>query len=416
MGWYEKQLVILQEWMQYPVITTEHTVISVWSIIVILSLFSILALATVKLGDAMRSTLRGKTAIPERTLRIFTRLAQAAIIYFGGTVILDVSDVDVSAAQVFDFTSNIFKLPLVPVGEQPITLWMITFVAVLGYTLVYFTGKMQRWLAETLNKRPNLDFGTAQSVSSIVKYTVLVVGFVIILQAAGIDLSTVTVIAGALGLGVGLGLQNIVSNLVSGLVVMFERPVKVGDRIELGGVQGDVVKLSLRAATIRTNDNIEIIVPNNEFINGNVINWSHSSRDVRVNIPVGVSYNADPEKVKLCLLKSVQDCESVLDQPQPDVIFDGFGDSALNFELRVYTRTHANKPRVLKSMLNYKIFEELSKADIEIPFPQRDLHIRSSYLEKDREKSSSKGSDSSGELSGSNGANRSFEATINTKN
>ena len=266
MSWYEKQLSLVQGWMQHPVYTTDNTVITIWSIIVILSLFSLLALATVKLGDALKSALRGKTALPESSLRLFTRLAQIAIIYFGGTVILDVSDVDVSAVQVFEFTSGIFKLPLIPVGEQPITLWMITFVVVLGYTLLYFTSKMQRWLAETLNKRPSLDYGTAQSISSIFRYALLGIGFVIILQAAGIDLSTVTVIAGALGLGVGLGLQNIVSNLVSGLVVMFERPVKVGDRIEVGGVQGDVIKLSLRAATIRTNDNIEIIVPNNEFI------------------------------------------------------------------------------------------------------------------------------------------------------
>ena len=356
--------------------------------------------------------MRGKTALPESSLRLFTRLAQIAIIYFGGTVILDVSDVDVSAVQVFEFTSGIFKLPLIPVGEQPITLWMITFVVVLGYTLLYFTSKMQRWLAETLNKRPSLDYGTAQSISSIFRYALLGIGFVIILQAAGIDLSTVTVIAGALGLGVGLGLQNIVSNLVSGLVVMFERPVKVGDRIEVGGVQGDVIKLSLRAATIRTNDNIEIIVPNNEFINGNVINWSHSSRDVRVNIQVGVSYSADPETVKECLLKSADDCECVLDSPKPDVIFDGFGDSALNFELRVYTRTHANKPRVLKSILNYRIFKELADANIEIPFPQRDLHIRSSYMEKFKKNSDNGAAE---EFSGKN-SSRSFEASINAKN
>lgn len=412
MSWYEKQLSLVQGWMQHPVYTTDNTVITIWSIIVILSLFSLLALATVKLGDALKSALRGKTALPESSLRLFTRLAQIAIIYFGGTVILDVSDVDVSAVQVFEFTSGIFKLPLIPVGEQPITLWMITFVVVLGYTLLYFTSKMQRWLAETLNKRPSLDYGTAQSISSIFRYALLGIGFVIILQAAGIDLSTVTVIAGALGLGVGLGLQNIVSNLVSGLVVMFERPVKVGDRIEVGGVQGDVIKLSLRAATIRTNDNIEIIVPNNEFINGNVINWSHSSRDVRVNIPVGVSYSADPETVKECLLKSADDCECVLDSPKPDVIFDGFGDSALNFELRVYTRTHANKPRVLKSILNYRIFKELADANIEIPFPQRDLHIRSSYMEKFKKDSDNGAAE---EFSGKN-SSRSFEASINAKN
>ncbi|MBI1271876.1 mechanosensitive ion channel [bacterium] len=274
-------------------------------------------------------------------------------------------------------------MPLIPVGEQPITLCMLTFISVLGYVLIYFTGKLQRWMAEKLNKRPSLDYGTAQSITSILRYALIGIGFVIILQAAGIDLSTVTVMAGALGIGVGLGLQNIVSNLVSGLVVMFERPVKVGDRIEVGGVLGDVVKLSLRAATIRTNDNIEIIVPNNEFINGNVTNWSHSSRDVRLNIPVGVSYSSDPETVRECLLAAAEDCKMVLEDPSPDVIFDGFGDSALNFELRVYTSTHVDKPRVLKSALNFLIFQKLKEADIEIPFPQRDLHLKSGFLKEE---------------------------------
>ena len=384
MNWFSENLGVLSQWLAQPVFANQNTVITVWSILALVSLFSLLAISVTFLGTQVKNTLEKRSALPPTTVSLVTRASQAVIIFFGSTVILDASDVDISASQIFEFTSSLFRTPLIPVGEQPITLWMITFVSVLGYVLVYFTGKMQRWLAEKLNKRPSLDYGTAQSITSLLRYALIGIGFVIILQAAGIDLSTVTVIAGALGLGVGLGLQNIVSNLVSGLVVMFERPVKVGDRIEVGGVLGDVVKLNLRAATIRTNDNIEIIVPNNEFINGNVTNWSHSSRDVRLSVPVGVAYSSDPEIVKTCLMEAAKDCKMVLNTPSPDVIFDGFGDSALNFELRVYTTTHVNKPKVLKSTLNFLIFQKLQEAKIEIPFPQRDLHFKSGFPEQRR--------------------------------
>lgn len=381
MNWFSEKFGVIEGWIQHPLLNTENTVITVWSVIVLVALLSLLAVATVKLGEVVERLLSEKVALPNKAKKAILRITQLAILFFGGTVVLDVSDIDVSAIQILETVSSLFSMPLVPVGKQPITLSMIIFVSVLGYFLVYFSGKMQRWAAEKLRARPSLDYGTAQSITSIARYLLIGVGFVVILQAAGIDLSTVTVIAGALGLGVGLGLQNIVSNLVSGLVVMFERPVKVGDRIEVGGVHGDVVKLSLRAATIKTNNNIEIIVPNNEFINGNVINWSHSSKDVRFCVPVGVSYNADPEEVRSCLLKAAERCDDVLETPSPDVIFDGFGDSALNFELRVFTHKLSSKPKVLRSRLNFLIFNELSKANIEIPFPQRDLHIRRSYAD-----------------------------------
>ena len=375
----------LGSWINHPVLVTDTVEITVWSVIVLAVLFTGLAIAVLKSGALFKDILKRRTGFSDGVVAILTRIFQLMVFYFGGSIVLDVSDIDVSAGQIFEYTSTLFRMPLIPVGEQPITLWMILFVTVLGFALTYFTGKLQRWMAVKLRNRPSMDYGTAQSVTSIARYLVLAVGFVVILQAAGIDLSTVTVLAGALGLGVGLGLQNIVSNLVSGLVVMFERPVKVGDRIEVGGVLGDVMKLSLRAATIRTNNNIEIIVPNNEFINGNVVNLSHSSRDVRMLIPVGVSYNADPKKVKECLLKAANECEDVLRSPEPDVVFDGFGDSALNFELRVYTSTLASKPKILKSNLNFLIFEKLQDADIEIPFPQRDLHIRSSFTQSLKE-------------------------------
>lgn len=377
MNWIKEVSQSISAWLEQPVFTSLNTEVTVWSLIVLVTLLGLLLISVAKLGQVTQELLKKETALSDKSVTVITRLIQICMTYLGGTVILALSDIDVSASKIFGYTSTLFTMPLIPVGAQPITLWMITFVAVLGFVLVYFSGKMQKWLVDKLHQRPSLDYGTAQSITSIARYGIIAIGFVIILQAAGIDLSTVTVLAGGLGIGVGLGLQTIISNLVSGLIIMFERPVKVGDRIEVGGVCGDVIKLRLRAATIRTNDKIDIIVPNNEFINGNVINWSHSSRDVRISVPVGVSYSADPEKVKDCLLAAAKDCKDVLKNPKADVIFDGFGDSALNFELRVYTATHYNKPKVLKSTLNFLIFKKLTDAQIEIPFPQRDLHIKS---------------------------------------
>jgi small-conductance mechanosensitive channel len=199
-----------------------------------------------------------------------------------------------------------------------------------------------------------------------------------VLQTVGIDLSTLTILAGALGIGIGFGLQNITNNLVSGIIILFERPIKVGDRIEVGKVSGDVVKISMRSTTILTNDNISIIVPNSDFISSTVINWSHVDRNIRLNIPVGVAYKEDPKKVKKLLLEVVSDNEGVLKEPKPDVLFNEFGDSALVFNLRVWTREYINRPGVLRSQLYYSIFEKFKEHGVEIPFPQRDIHLKSS--------------------------------------
>jgi len=170
-------------------------------------------------------------------------------------------------------------------------------------------------------------------------------------------------------------LQNITNNFVSGIIILFERPIKVGDRIELEDIEGDVIKISLRSTTIVTNDNISVIVPNSKFISSTIINWSHNDRNVRFNVPIGVSYGSDPEKVKSLLLEVAEGEKTVLKNPIPDVIFNEFGDSSLNFSLRVWTQKHITTPQVLKSKLYFQIFKVFKENGIEIPFPQRDVHL-----------------------------------------
>jgi len=273
-----------------------------------------------------------------------------------------------------DFT--IFTL-----GKTPVTNRTVLYIAVLIFLIFYLTTKLKKWIVEGLLIKSTIDLGVREAIGTIISYIIILLGIIIIFQSFGIDLSTVTIITGALGIGVGFGLQSITNNFVSGLVILLERPIKVGDRIEVGSIVGDVVKISARATTLMTNDNIAIIVPNSEFISSKVINWSYIDRDVRFNVPVGVSYNSDPELVKKVLLEVADSCPGVLKKPKPDVIFHEFGDSALSFSLRVWTRDYITKPNVLKSELNYLIHDKFRDYKIEIPFPQRDIHIRSGNIE-----------------------------------
>ncbi|MFO7448190.1 MAG: mechanosensitive ion channel [Ignavibacteriaceae bacterium] len=267
-------------------------------------------------------------------------------------------------------------VPITKLGETEITLWIIVYFVFLLFLLAFVTGKLRKWIVFSLLAKSKVDLGTRVAVGSILRYIILVIGLVVALQTVGIDLSTFTIIAGALGIGIGFGLQNVANNLVSGIIILFERPVKVGDRVEIGDISGDVINIRMRSTTILTNDNIAIIVPNSEFISNTVINWSYNDRNVRFNFPVNVSYKEDPENVKQLLLEVARDNKGVLNEPKPDVLFDKFGDSALVFNLRVWTREYTNRPGVLRSQLYYAIAKKFRENKIEIPYPQRDIHIK----------------------------------------
>ncbi|MGE5811175.1 MAG: mechanosensitive ion channel family protein [Ignavibacteria bacterium] len=278
--------------------------------------------------------------------------------------------------QYFDFT-------VIKIGETELTLWTLVYLFFLLFLLIFITGKIRRWVIYKLLSKSKTDLGVRIAVGTIIRYIILVIGFVIALQTVGIDLSTLTILAGALGVGIGFGLQNITNNFVSGIIILFERPIKVGDRIEVGEIRGDVVRISMRSTEVVTNDNISIIVPNSEFISSTVINWSHIDRNVRLNFPIGVSYKSDPEQVRKTLLQVADENPGVLKEPKSDVLIDEFGENSIYFNLRVWTREYINRPGVLKSQLYYEILKKFRQNNIEIPFPQRDIHIRSDYTKKD---------------------------------
>ncbi len=278
--------------------------------------------------------------------------------------------------QLRDFLS----VPVISVGKTEITLWIIVYFFFLTVILFYVTGKLRKWVVYKLLAKSKIDLGVRIATGTIIRYIILAIGLIIVLQTVGLDLSTLTILAGALGIGIGFGLQNITNNLVSGIIILFERPIKVGDRIEVSNIAGDVIRISIRSTTILTNDNISIIVPNSEFISSTVINWSHIDRNIRLNFPVDVSYKEDPQEVKKLLLEVAAENDAVLKNPKADVLFDKFGESSLVFNLRVWTREYINRPGVLKSQLYYAIFDKFTKHGIKIPFPQRDIHFKSSDI------------------------------------
>lgn len=278
--------------------------------------------------------------------------------------------------RLFDQSSSVLDTTLLKLGATPITLAMIIKLIFLLLLLFWMSGKLRVLIADRLLVKTKMEVGARQAIGSITRYLVLVVGFAVILQTAGIDLTALNVLAGAVGIGLGFGLQNIVNNFISGLIILFERPIKVGDRIEVGDVEGDVVHIGGRSTTVVTNDNISIIVPNSKFITEDVINWSHNDRKVRFKIPVTVAYGSDINKVTRLLLEIGEQDPDVLQNPPPGTRLMAFGNHGLEFELRVWSTNLIQRKGLLISNLNTALYKKLTEEGIEIPYQQLDLRFR----------------------------------------
>jgi len=218
--------------------------------------------------------------------------------------------------------------------------------------------------------------GLGTAVTSTVQYAVIGIGFLLAVSAAGVDLNRVSLLAGALGIGVGFGLQNVVNNFVSGLILLYERPVQIGDMVEVGGVTGEIKRIGIRSSTIRTFQGAEVIVPNGNLISDQVVNWTFSDRRRRMDVKVGVAYGTDPERVLALLVGVARAHPHVLAEPAPQALFLSFGESSLDFEMRAWTALFENWV-VMQSELTVAVNRALSEAGIEIPFPQRELRLRS---------------------------------------
>lgn len=282
--------------------------------------------------------------------------------------------------MLIDALRTIADFPLFTAAGAVITPRKIGLAVGLFLAVFVLLRVVERWLTRRFVARRDSNNGSAgviHAVATILRYIVFGASFLVVLDTMGIDLSAVVVVFGTLGIGIGLAIQPLLTNFISGIVLLLERSIKIGDRIEVGDLVGDVARISMRSTTVVTNDSIAVIVPNGLLATSQIINWTHTGHQVRFRIPVGVSYRSEPEAVAEVLIEVAMNHPGVLRDPAPDVLFDGFGDSALNFILRISTQDYAHRPGVIRSELNFAIHRAFREHEIEIPFPQRDIHIKS---------------------------------------
>ncbi len=281
---------------------------------------------------------------------------------------------DTSMALVLRYLVDGFTIGETTVVPSKVLTGVVLFAILLALLGVFRETLEKRWLTRT-----RLDAGVRETLVAVTSYTGFTIAVLVGLSLAGFNLGNIALIAGALSVGIGFGLQNVVNNFVSGIILLFERPVRPGDWVVVGATEGYVKKIRVRSTEIQTFDRSEVIVPNSEFISSQVTNWTLRDPFGRVIVPIGVAYGTDPELVRETLLEATNDHPRILQGgmvSEPKVIFRSFGDSALLFELRCFIRDINYKLDTI-SDLNYAIARLCKERGIEIPFPQRDLHLRS---------------------------------------
>jgi len=243
-----------------------------------------------------------------------------------------------------------------------------------------FSGFIRAWLDYKIYPSVGVDEGLGYAINTFLRYLLLVVGLLTSLNSVGLDLRVLMVFAGALGIGLGLGLQNLFANVAAGFGLVFGRLIRKGDWIQVGDKVGLVLEVNLRSTKVRTPDNVECLVPNLDLTSQTIVNYTLSDPLVRVHVPVGVSYRCRPREVERILLDVALANENVSRQKQPEVWLCQYGESSIDFELLVWIDARKVGAYRVKSELYFAIFDAFEKAGIEIPFPQRDIHIRSGLV------------------------------------
>jgi small-conductance mechanosensitive channel len=281
-----------------------------------------------------------------------------------------------ASKELFHSVQGFLDTRLFTIGTTDVTLSAIFVFLFILLMIVVFSRLFARKLIDRILIRLQIEEGTRYTFRRIIELTFILIGAIIAFQSIGINLSGLAVIFGLLSVGIGFGLQNITSNFVAGLILLFERPIKVGDRVTVGGIEGDVMDINIRSTTVRSLNNIDIIVPNSEFVSSQVINWSHGDRKIRLDIEVGVSYQSDLDTVLRSLKEVALENPEILRNPEPDVHLREFGDSSWNMKLRIWIDNPKRHP-VVRSDINCAIVRKFRENGVEIPFPQRDFHLRS---------------------------------------
>ena len=277
--------------------------------------------------------------------------------------------------QVFSLLKDGFYTPLFTLSDRSYSLIDLVILGGFFGGLVVATQTITTLFRTKILQQIRMSRGSQEVIFIIVKYGLISFGTIILLQVWGVNLSSLTILGSALGVGIGFGFQDIAKNFASGVVLLFERSVQIGDFIEVNGHRGTVERIQARSIILKTLDSVSIVVPNSYLLAGEVINWSHDSPIFRFALPVGVAYGCDSETVKEALLQVAKGHPEVLRHPAPRVFFMGFGDSSLDFELRVWLADPSRQP-IVKSELYFQLEKVLRERHLAIPFPQRDIHLR----------------------------------------
>ena len=282
--------------------------------------------------------------------------------------------------EYLDIFQDTLSLKIISMGEYTLHLGML-LAAIVTMFVAYWISRIIRKNLGRVAERSQHNQAQIYTINRVIHYVILVVAFLIGSSFLGISFDKLAIVVGALGVGIGFGLQNIVNNFVSGIIILFDRSIKMGDFIELeSGTFGEVKEINIRSTMIRTSDNIDILVPNSEFINGRVTNWTLEEDVRRFRVPFSVAYGTDKELVKRCVLDAALNVEHTLTgkKREPQVLMKGFGDSSLDFDLIVWVKAESVKrPALLISDYLWVLDDTFREFNIEVPFPQRDVHIKS---------------------------------------
>ncbi|MEW6493183.1 MAG: mechanosensitive ion channel domain-containing protein [Cyanobacteriota bacterium] len=271
---------------------------------------------------------------------------------------------------------------LIPLGDSSYSVLQLFVLIGLFTGVVFLAGTVKKILRSRVLNFTGLSRAAQETIAQVATYGMIFLGTLVVLQLWGLDLSSLTIFAGVLGVGIGLGLQGIAKEFISGLVLIFERPIRVGDFVNVGELMGTVERISVRSTEIRTLDELSIIIPNSRFLEAEVVNWTHHSPVSRLKVPVGVAYGSNLSVVRSALIDAAKEHSDVLSEPAPRVFFQGFGDNSLNFDLLIWI-AEPHKQFRIKSDLYFRIEAIFRHRKVEIPFPQRDLHVRSGSLPLD---------------------------------
>ena len=302
----------------------------------------------------------------------FLQLAGFSV-FAGLTFVLTLS----AANLPWSVLATLLDFKILTVDGVPLTIRKLIFALLVLALGLYVARRLAQTMSERLFRPMGLDVSFASALQSVCYYLFTVLAFLLFLDLLSIPLTTFAVFGGAIAIGVGFGSQNIVNNFISGLILLAERPVRVGDTVEVEGVTGEVKHVGARCTNVRTFSNIDVLVPNSYFLENRVVNWTLKDRIIRFEMPLGVAYGSPTREIERLLLQAVEEHQEVLRSPIPEALFMDFGDSALNFEVRFWVDTAKSNRMRVASDIRHRIDELFREAGICIPFPQRDVHVDS---------------------------------------